>query len=679
MRFRSRTTTALLAGAVSLSLVAAGEPANPVGTASTSLAAVQLAVTGVDGLPAVRVLDLGTFASTDLDTTRNALGRPFASISLSPLTIGEDVIGGISHDSDTGGSIATQVAEWADPTGSMSASLAPAAVEAVADASRAVAGLAGATARLDALGLVGLDVDVTGVGTSVDAVRAVAGQGLTVSGLSVDLGDLLDDDLLAALPLGVLLDLLAQVPVAVAPDVQALIDAALSAQDAVDGVVAGVQATGAQIEAAVTALSSATADLASAEAVLDAAQAQAAAADAAVPALQAAADDAAAVVAGLQADLAGLPGNLLALIAEYPTCGTDIAGMTSCLNASLAGAIAAAADANAALATAAQDAIDAAAAVADALVAVEAAQVLVDALTDAISTLVDTLTGLIDDLLALLGDLIDAALSLDGSIDDILAALTDAPLIDVGAIDIGLSAIAGDGVDASSTTIVCAPVELSVLGSAVGTGSCDAPLTQVSSVVATAVGSLNTLLGALPVLESVVPSVELELFPTVTESITKDGAYTNAAVHVDALHLAVPSVTIDPAALVDDVLGTLDVDLAALLASVLPDTAELDALGLGAVTGAVDGVTAQLPSLADLQAQLDDAIDGLLGALPIGPLTTVGFALDVDPAAAASFAPGAAAPGAPTPAAPTLPATGGGFALLGLLALGGASLARRRR
>ncbi|HEX9889639.1 MAG TPA: hypothetical protein VGA69_09195 [Nitriliruptorales bacterium] len=680
-----RTTTALLASVLALSLIAATEPTAPRGTASTSLTALELGVTGV---PGVTVVDLGSYASTDTDLVRNAIGNgsPFGWVAINPVALGETVFGATEARSDAQNNVTTELVSASDPAGLVSALVNPVGLSATADATSAVGAAQAATAQLSALNqALGLVVNTTGVVSSVSDTAATATQGLRVEGLDIDLGDLVPLDVLALLPIDVLIELLDQLPVGV-PDIEGIVDTALDAVDDAEAAAAAITGAGEQLATDLVALADANQVLADAEAVLAAAQDAEATAQAALDAAAVTLAAAQAVAAEIANDLDSL--DAVALLTKYGTqcVGATVLTIVTCVEGLLD-------DAQAAVATAQADVDAAQAALNDAVDAVQAvvadvqtAQDAVDALQAAINTVVDALQQLVDDVIDALIGLVDALTTLEGSLGDVVAALADGDILSVGAIDIGVVANSIGTIEGSSATVGCSPVPIEVLGLHVATPDCSNPLTSVSSLANAITGSIQGLLQTLPVVQDVLPEVSIEVFPVVQESVVQDGDYVTATAHVVPLDVALGSVTIDPANLVSGLLATLAAQVDALVAAAIPADEDVADLGLPAeITDTLAAVRDQLPEVSDLQALLDAVLALLPDGLDLPTVATPAIDLRVDPTSASSFAPGA--PGSPDTSGPapapgddpSLPTTGGGLALLGLLSLGGAISLRRRR
>ena len=241
-----------------------------------------------------------------------------------------------------------------------------------------------------------------------------------------------------------------------------------------------------------------------------------------------------------------------------------------------------------------------------------------------------------------------------------------------------------------------------MLGTDLPTPDCSQPLGELANAtgaVSDAVGQLTGVLNSLPLADLVqVGELRADLFTDLVEQVTEtDGVVTSTA-GFTLLDLAIPSITLDPSQVTDalgglglpdvlgpveDVLGDLQDGLTTLqgLGVVGADTLLTTVTGTLAAVDAPDGLTDTVDAVAAL---LDGLQLGDLGSLT-EQIATPGLELLIDPVATATFAPaadgGTAAP-APTPAPapqPTLPSTGGGLALLGVLALAGAGSLRRRR
>jgi hypothetical protein len=181
------------------------------GTASTSLELLSLEVEGTLAalLGSLRSLSVATgsaFASIDAATARNPRGRPYAE---SGITL--PVVGTVSASSDGPSQQSGRQSALPGGLGSVTSGV----LQATADAASAQALLdllsgqlslpvGGATAALSG----------EGVAATVDGASALARNGVVLRDVSLRLGDLLPADLLAALPLEVLLQLIRDLPIA---------------------------------------------------------------------------------------------------------------------------------------------------------------------------------------------------------------------------------------------------------------------------------------------------------------------------------------------------------------------------------------------------------------------------------------------------------------------------------
>lgn len=720
---RHTALAGLVAGTAALGLVAAAAPAQEVrvGSARTSMLGASIELTNLPvEVPALSVLDASTFASIDDDTARNPLGSPLAEVIVTPLRVGEDAVGAISASSN-GQTSATSGNAVTDALAPLGADVAPITATATAGADEATALVGGAVAEVTAvLGALGVDLDVSGIVSHVDQESANAMQGLEVGAIDIDLADLgLDAELLGTLPLGDLLELLEQLPLELPADVQAVVDAIVAqlealgvATDAVASLTEGVPADAAQLAAIDAALTDA------------------------------------GPLAGLYASVVALPGantattlgNLLGLLGS--ASAGDVAILQGCADLSaptvlnvddivadltdcVGGQLLATNDEGETGVTNPTDPAE----LVDALLGGQAD--LVASLSDLVGELpggLGSLADVLDQLTAAIGDLDGLLDVLDGLLDDI----ADTSILSVSAFEVGVNAIAGATEAASSATLVCSAVDVTILGETLSAPSCKDGLDQIAAALATvddAVATVIDLLNALPLGELVqVGDLGVEVFGELTESVSTVDGYVTATAGMELLDLRIPSVTIDPSAVTDgllgdaldglavpDVLGSLGLDELGLplddapsgtLAGALATLEGLDpGIGLGDVVTDLSDVVASVADVDGIVAQLDGIV-AMLDGLDLGDLgsiaeavTTPGLNLVVDPTSTAEYAVTAAPapapapvpttpapapvtpttpPAAPTPAQPAMPATGGGMALLGLLAAGGALALRRR-
>lgn len=687
MRHGRQFLAAALAGPLALALVAADAPStDPTGTASTSMSAVELAITTPAGEGALGLVDLETFASTAVDTALNPKGSPFASARLTPLTgpdgpVGESEARSDGNTSTTSGQ--AQLAEIGGPLADLGASVAPATMTATAAADEARAAVETLTAQIAGLaGALGVNVDVADVASTVTADRATAVQGLRVSQLDITLGDILPQDVLASLPLEDLLAFLEALPVELPADVTDVIEELRRTIETVTTQLGDVETTATTVEdqledlsrlnISLTALNTL---LAQQQALLDVDLSDDTSGDT-VTSIGETVDEAAATLIGTVDDTVD---------------GIDLlATGGSCVDAE-------AIDTEQEL----QEASDCVGALIDAELAaldvttVEELEQRIQELIEEITVTVDKLVRTIEELAPTLGAVATAAADLSdllAALDGLLADAANTPIVDVSAFDIGVNAVSDGTVEGSDATVVCQPVTVTILTESVSTPSCEAGLTAVADASALVNGLLGTLtdtLNALPLAEVLTTGdLKVDLFTDLQHSVVEDGERVVATAGVTALDLEVPSITLDPGA----PLGLLDgLDLPDVLGTVgglLADLqAQIDALGLSEL----DPVAATLVSttdsldaeggLGDLVAQLEAVIAGLdvgeLGTLE--SVSTPSISLVIDPVSTASFQP-AAEPKDPAgaPGGPSLPHTGGGLALLGLATMAGAVSLRRR-
>jgi hypothetical protein len=627
MRVRGRAAAGVLAAGMALTLVAAeSAPATPPqGTASTSMFGADIQITNLPevGDLGVRLMELTSFATT--------VDAPFAQSSVIPLTLPDGSTPGAIEarsDGDTSGS--SELASLGDLEGLLGASVNPISTTAYAGTTSAVASIQAAVAELAALTeAIGVDITTPAITSIVGNNGAVATQGVTVSDLGLNLA-----------ALGLVSDILEQLGV---DQVLALLNGF------------GFEST----------------DIDELNTVLDQLQGIQAAIDEEVAILQGLLDNIAGLLAeyeelnDLLASLGSLTLTELLALAETLDCELDLLSLTllddalTCVTGAL------------------QDAI------ADILGLLEAD------LTDVLAS-INTLTGLVADYDEALG-------GLEGLLDAILALLDDlanAPLLGVTAFDIGVNATATDSVDTSSATVLCDELTVTVLTEDFTTPSCADGLSLVGDVAAQVTGAVS---GVADLLESALPieglgDLKFDVFANLVRDVSEADGVVTATAGLDLLDMQIPSLTLDPDLVTSgldlDVLGLLD-DLLATLDDVTETLGALD--GIDAILGLIDDIedaiegTEVEDGLRDLIQDVNDTIAGLLENLPFGTLdvafTTPGIALTIDPTSTASFQPGSpATPGAPDPDdGPELPVTGGGLALLGLLAISGAATMRRRR
>ena len=341
---------------------------------------------------------------------------------------------------------------------------------------------------------------------------------------------------------------------------------------------------------------------------------------------------------------------------------------------------------------------------------------LADVLAE-VETAIDDLLGDITDQLGL-GDVLDELLALIGGLAELDALLGQLPGLigDITEIDLlgadsmGLDVAATADADGGETTVECRLGGLVVLEQLIGDTACsDGAIDgEVDGAVDQALGVLEDVLNALPGVS--VSGLGLDVLPVADESVTTDDDGTvTARAHAVLLRLDVPSVTISPSpsGLLDDLLDIQDGlgvvgEVTGAIEDLLDGTGLDDVLPAEQVTLLVDELLAEVEAVLGglpLQDVLDE-VTGLLGAVLDNELldalgieiSTPELFLELDPVSEATFTPASAAsPGAPDDPAdddpagdpvptddrPELPRTGGGLALMGLLAMLGAVGIRR--
>lgn len=724
---RTRSTIAVLALLVLALPVIAGANSAPegpegVGDATASLVGAHLEVEDPDGLTSGILGDLGVGDLVDLDgldtdaldaldtaidlgllegvTSATTRDDPDARATLSPLRIGDER----PHDVSAGpGEQRGGDAVAPTPVSALLSGVGVSAFNVRADAGEdgAVAAIDAITADLEALGLTGLDLSLTGVVSEVTSTGSSASQELTVDGLSIGLGDVLPADLLASLPLDALLDL-----------IEELSDAGLLTD--VDGLRAELDTLVSDINDAIDELNAYDLELLGEldtdtellQELLDLRDdLEALDLDGVIESLEATAeslvDDGLSLDLGaaldtlvdtldLEDEIAELEDAIALLNTAAAIDGIEVDG--SCpddpddLSDDLGGLI--------------EDAEKLDECVDGVLVQL---QVLIDDLLEQLRNEVSAQLGL-DGLLELLEGLLADLADLDALIDTIRGLVDDIAGLDLLTADtLGLEVAASADGEGGATTIACELGGLEILEEALGEVSCDGGSLGegVDGAVDDALGVVAGVLESLPGVSGV-EGLRLDLLPVATEDVTtsEDGTVT-ATAHAVLLELVVPSVTIDPTEAPD----LLDLDpfegiagLETLVQDVLDD---LEADGLLDLLPE-DELTEVLEDLQETAEGLVGQVTGLLGELDLLNRDVLGFAVStpsislvLDPESVASFTPAAddttdgddpsdpgddPVPADDDPPATTddpLPKTGGGLALLGLVAMLGALGLRR--
>lgn len=690
-----KRVAALIAAFAALALVAANEPVDPTGTATTEMVGLTVEVDHAPVPVDVTALDISTSATTVDD--------PLAAIEALIADVNGTRFGEFSLRSDGQGDASSS------PVAGTILDVSPLHMNTTATDTSAAAIVTVSDDVVAAVQLLGgslLSLQQLGSVSQVDTNGSVGTVGVNVSSLDLGLGDLLEG-ILADLPLDVLLalagDLLDTVEglnlsalsdavnavedqlavisdLAESYDTSEVTDSIEALQTYVDGLVELTEA--ADLDGAVNAI---TDDENTVDGIVqDAEDLQAD--------LEAGTIDPVTALA----ILTGLVTDLNDLIADYPDSGAELVTLDE---DDLLGTL--------------DDVIEQGTVLSEYLGGLlDTLEQLQVAVTDAVTTLANTLNvitgevnelkGHLEALLATLGDLTQEA------VDELVEALESAGLVGVGDIEVSLSANA----DADSAE---AQLDCVLAGADV---DCLAPVETIDQVV---VAAVDTVAGVLETLApgAVEGDVVLRILGEGSSSAT-EGDTNSAEATLEILRLEIPSVNLDAlvpddvscSAVLDGVLcDLLDGSLEAideLHATLTDDVDGIVALVDDAVTdlgvdlggvdlqaaydGATDAIVDLDEVLGQLQAALDGVLDLILGSLDLG-LRTPSVKLVVDPTATAAFTPGSA--GAPTPptdepdpasepepapepSKPSLPATGGGMILLGALAMAGAVALRRR-
>lgn len=639
---RSIAAAVLMAVSVFAGAAGAAQPAY-VGTADAKITIGEVTLPGV----ASGGVELGwvrSFSSTDTDPSVNPLGggKPYAIAGAK--VAGEEV----SVNSQGGGTSPGRQVALPEGAGSVDVGQ----VTASADAASARSAIDAVQAQV-AAALVGMDFGIHDFSSVVDAQGARSGNTITVEGISVGLDDILPAELLAALPLEVLMGLLDGLPVEVPlgalddalDTVRELIASAQVVDSATDVVTTARAARDEAIAArpslvgAVSAAESTLSDLNSQEASL---LAEISSLESEIATTSALVDAACGIIplptcADLQAELTSLQSELASAQSSLSAVQSQVPGAQSAVAA-----------AKAALAEV------------DAVVNVAEAELL---------KVVKTLDDAVDTLLGIAGDV--EALDLSSLLHAVIDGLSGIELIGIEDLTAGVAS--ASTATSSNAAVVCQVAGVRVLGQSRPATDCDdltGHFTQVSKII-------TDILAALPLDTGILPA------DLVTVAAPR-GSATDANHAVDGVYMALAQVSplvvkVSPAELTGTVDGLL---------STITDLAN-GALGeLAGLTGISVPVDAEAV-LADLQATLDSLptaelvqgmsipevnlnLGSLLSSTQFGPQQkTGGVPIPIDPPAtpATPGTPG----GTPVPAG-NLPTTGGGVGLaLVLLALGGAA------
>jgi len=610
--------TALLAATLLVATSGGARSAEPAGE-GTSQVSITPAALGVD-LALVDELD-ATLGRLLLEAT--TVGTPAARLAFEGLGAGGQGAAPLALSSADGDKQGSEGRAAAAAGFSAVIGLVDYAIEAGDD--HASARLGALRGSLDTpLGLAA-QLDAQQVASTVTSTGAGSDLRLTISGLELGLGDLLPADVLAELPLSVVLDLVDGLGVTVPADLAAVVAD-------VEVLVPVLEATAAAIsdldeaEAELAAIIAGDPSLAALQDAVDVAELAVADAEQAVVNAEQAVADAELAVAALEAEVASIEQTIADLEAERLDLTTspqrllEIPGEILALQAQLAETQADLEDAGDLLVAAEQLLVEAAANLLQAQQDLEAAVADLVAALEAIAAVlvaeIERLQQIVDDLLAELAELL-TGLDLVGLRLDLLDLLLGTPLLDLGAMTLHLSTEAGP--ISSLGEAACTVGETRVLGMVVPTPDCaaiGAALAQVSDAIATA-------LAALPI------TVPLPAVTASGPSLVSSGAggldaagSTTATATFSPLRVGVASV--DLTGMVDGLVTEVE----ALVGELIGDTESLAAAQLMAsavtLSPEVDALLAELA--ASLEAlPVGDTLDGLSTNGLDATLATVGL------------------------------------------------------
>jgi trimeric autotransporter adhesin len=502
------------------------------------------------------------------------------------------------------------------------------------------------------LGQHGLETAVTPSG-STGAVE------LTSPGITLKLSDLLPANVLNALPLGTLLQLLGSTGIQLPANLG-------GAVTQLENVVLGVQVLGtdltnlANAQATVASLSGSNPAVAAAQAAVTSAQQSVTSAQAAVTAAQ----------SKLGADQATQTADQTAVTAA---CLVPLSAACTAAQSALAALNSTVAGDQSALAGAQSTLTTNQATLAQAQAALTAATTAAATAGSPLATaegLVTSLTGTVNGLLTQLQGVLNGLPNVQSLLQQLAAALGNAPLLQVGNVSVVLNTAATAKSGASSVT--CTLGSVTVLGTAVAAPTCSSLGQLVSGIES----KLTSALAVLPAAAR--PSVTLDgLQPTSSSAAapTSAGA-TSASAGLSALHLAIApislqgladSLTAQLKAQLNQVLGALGVAAPAVRAHALSAHALPVTLPAG-LSALLSTVTSQIDALPTGSALAGLSTLGLDAHL-VGVSSQAAFQGGSTPVAS-SAAPTAGAPAGSSTATPAghLAFTGGNE--LGMLAGG---------
>lgn len=615
------------------------------GKTSTDVDLVKVRLTNV---PTLGTLNANLGVASSHATTE---GEPVATLVLDGIRVGNQIVSAHQVSSENGDeSESVSIPIGAAGIGGQ-LTVADMRAEATADSALALLSALSGNVDIGPLGFASRIGD-NGIVSSVTPTEALSRAGASFGPVELRLGDLLPEELMAALPLSALLDLIdelgLQLPVNVADQVQVIRDlvavleeleakitelvqarddldalvsdnpAVQAAQDAVDAAQAAVDAAQAQLTAAQQTFAETEAGLTAAQTELAAAQQELAAAQSQLASLTAEMDALEAEKAELQAQLATCSLQALCneLLAQIAAIDAEMAALQPQIDAAQAAVADAAADV--ATAQAAVDSAQAAAAAAQAAMdeaqaAVDAAQAalasaqedltaavnaIVDPIVDQALALIEQIKGEINNLLVTLEDILGDVTDLTAMFEDLLAMLSDAPLFEIGEITVSVQAAADQAAGVASVT--CGASGIEILGNPVAGASCD----TLSGAFGEITAAVQGVLDSLPI-SGVLPKVTvagLEASSQGSEGPDASGV-TSATASLSALHIGIGSVSLtnvvddivaDALAMLDEATATLPINgvaIGATLQSVIDDvTAQLSGLPIGDTLEGLDTV-----------------------------------------------------------------------------------------
>ncbi|HVM34684.1 MAG TPA: hypothetical protein VM784_05010 [Actinomycetota bacterium] len=569
------TAIALLVGLTPLALAGNNEPETG-GITDARLKILDLELTNVPVAGDVGAA-LG-IASGDATT----FDRPFASIALDGVRVGDQRFAAESVTSDDADASRRVDVPFGAAGVDGTLTIAELAASATKDsASSTLGGLKGSV-TFDALGLTS-KFGGQGINSNATSKMSTSEVGVDIGPVGLQLGDLLPEELLEALPfskivalageldldvVGALRDaraLLRQIN-ALVDDIQATIDELADAEEALDALISGnseIAALQDQVDAAAADVAAATARLQEEQATLNDLKAQKNALEAQLAACTVGCDV-------LQADLDALNASIDAQEAEVAAAEQQVATATTELQD-------------------AQGALDAAIAAAGG--ALQQAGAAVDQLQAELENLLDELEGL-------LADLPDLNALIQGAID----ALQGAPLVSVRRLSLSVDTLA----DASQGVgdAACSAGGVSVLGTQLGAMSCSALTDEFDELES----GIYALLSDLPVAGSL-PQPNVGGLSMSESGSTRPDANgrTASAASITALRLGVPSVALD--AVVDGLVADLTQQLEDLTGST-PLSPALDEL-----VASILQELGSLPTGALLEGLRTVGIDAAVGGI----------------------------------------------------------------